>query len=93
MAKGMELMYAVFLSSQMESAAEVISLSGPPNEHRLHAERAIAGAKSDSLLAQNLASHFIGSQTETMSEMLVQNLFIVNNIESLPRKAANYFVP
>jgi hypothetical protein len=57
---------------QMEFAAALITLSGPPNEHRLHAERAIAGAKTDPLLAQNLASHFIGSQTGTMSELLAK---------------------
>jgi len=57
---------------QMEFAAALITLSGPQDEHRLHAERAMAGAKSDSLLAQNLASHFIGSQTETLSEMLAK---------------------
>jgi hypothetical protein len=57
---------------QMEFAAALITLSGPTNEHRIHAERAIAGAKTDPLLAQNLASHFIGSQTETMSELLAK---------------------
>jgi len=57
---------------QMEFAAALITLSGPPNEHRLHTERAIAGARTDSLLAQNLATHFIGTQTETMSELLAK---------------------
>jgi hypothetical protein len=58
---------------QMDFAAALITLSGPQNEHRQHAQKAIAGAKRDSLLAQNLASHFIGPQTETMSEMLAKN--------------------
>lgn len=58
---------------QMEFAAALITLSGPQEEHRQRAEKAIAGAKGDSLLAQNLASHFVGAQTETMSEMLAKN--------------------
>jgi hypothetical protein len=58
---------------EMEFAAALITLSGPQEEHRQHAQKAIAGAKGDSLLAQNLASHFVGAQTETMSEMLAKN--------------------
>ena len=58
---------------QMEFAAALISLSGPKTEHREHAQKAIAGAKSDPLLAVNLASHFIGAQTETMSELLAKD--------------------
>ena len=33
----------------------------------------MAGAKTDSLLAQNLATHFIGPQCLTMSEVLAKN--------------------
>jgi hypothetical protein len=55
---------------QMEFAAALITLSGPPAEHREHAQKAIAGAKTDSLLAQNLATLFTGPQTETMSLLL-----------------------
>src|SRR3989441_4984081 len=58
---------------QMEFAAALITLSGPQDEHRQHAQKAIAGAKTDSLLAQNLATHFIGPRTETMSELLAKN--------------------
>jgi hypothetical protein len=58
---------------QMEFAAALITLSGPQDAHRQHAQKAIAGAKSDSLLAQNLATHFIGPKTETMSEVLAKN--------------------
>jgi hypothetical protein len=58
---------------QMDFAAALITLAGPQNEHRQYTQKAIAGAKSDSLLAQNLASHFIGPQTETMSEMLAKS--------------------
>ncbi len=35
---------------QMEFAAALITLSGPQEEHRQHAQKAIAGAKSDTLL-------------------------------------------
>jgi hypothetical protein len=58
--------------SQMEFAAALITLSGPQEEHRQHAQKAIAGAKSDPLLAQNLATHFIGPQSESMSELLAK---------------------
>jgi hypothetical protein len=58
--------------AQMEFAAALITLSGPRDEYREHAQKAIAGAKTDPLLAQNLARHFIGPQTETMSEMFVK---------------------
>jgi len=59
--------------AQMEFAAALITLSGPTAEHREHAQRAIAGAKTDPLLAQNLATPFIGPQTETMSEWFAKN--------------------
>jgi len=58
---------------QMEFAAALITLSGPQEEHRQHAQKAIAGAKSDSLLAQNLSTRFVGPKTETMSELLAKN--------------------
>lgn len=59
---------------QMEFAAALITLSGPQEAHRQHAQKAIAGAKADALLAQNLATHFIGPKTETMSELLAKNV-------------------
>jgi hypothetical protein len=58
---------------QMEFAAALTTLSGPQAEHREHTQKAIAGAKSDPLLAQNLATHFIGPQTETMAQLLAKN--------------------
>jgi len=58
---------------QMEFAAALITFSGPSSEHREHALRAIAGAKTDPLLAQNLATRFLGPQTETMSQLLAKN--------------------
>lgn len=47
---------------EMEFAAALITLPGPESEHRAHVQKAIAGAKSDPLLAQNLAANF-GRQT------------------------------
>jgi hypothetical protein len=58
---------------QMEFAAALITLSGPQTEHHEHAQKAIVGAKTDSLLAQNLATRFLGPQTETMSQLLAKN--------------------
>jgi hypothetical protein len=59
--------------AEMEFAAALITLSGPQDEHRAHADKAVAGSKGDALLTQNLATHFIGPQTETMSELLAKN--------------------
>lgn len=58
---------------QMEFAAALITLSGPQGEHAQHSQKAIAGAKTDALLAQNLATHFIGPKDLTVSEMLAKN--------------------
>ena len=58
---------------QMEFAAALITLSGPEYEHREHARKAMAGAKGDALLTQNLATRFTGPQTETMSQLLAKN--------------------
>ena len=60
--------------AQMEFAAALITLSGPREEHAQHALKAIASAKVDALLAQNLATHFIGPKDQTVSEMLAKNL-------------------
>jgi hypothetical protein len=58
---------------QMEFAAALITLSGPRDEHAQHAQKAIAGGKGDALLAQNLATHFLGPN-ETVSQLLAKNL-------------------
>lgn len=73
--KAIELRRAALHSddAQMEFAAALITLSGPREEHVQHAQRAIAGAKSDALLAQNLATHFMGPRDPTVSEMLAKN--------------------
>src|SRR5207302_5083536 len=41
---------------QMEFAAALLTLSGPQEEHHQHALNTIGGAKTDPLLAQNLAT-------------------------------------
>src|SRR5229473_100995 len=56
------------LDPEMEFAAALITLPGTDSAHRDHVQKAMAGAKSDSLLAQNLASNF---NHETISELLV----------------------
>ena len=60
--------------AQMQFAAAPITLSGPAPEHQDHAQKAIAGAKNDPLLARNLASHFMGEQSQTIAEMLTKPL-------------------
>jgi hypothetical protein len=52
----------------MEFAAALITLPTPDSAHRDHVQKAIAGAKNDPLLAQNLASNF---DRQTISELLV----------------------
>jgi hypothetical protein len=53
---------------EMEFAAALITLPNPDSAHRDHVQKAIAGAKNDPLLAQNLASNF---DRQTISELLV----------------------
>jgi hypothetical protein len=55
---------------QMAFAAALITLDGPAAEHQDYAQKAIAGAKSDPLLARNLSTHFMSPQSETMAEMI-----------------------
>lgn len=55
---------------QMEFAAAIIALNTPASEHQDHAQKAIAGAKNDPLLARNLSAHFRDAQSETMVEMI-----------------------
>ncbi|HKV62244.1 MAG TPA: hypothetical protein VJO16_10045 [Candidatus Acidoferrum sp.] len=59
---------------QMEFASALITLSGPQAAHHEHAQKAMVGAKSDPLLAENLAKHFIGPQNETISQLLAKNV-------------------
>jgi hypothetical protein len=55
---------------QMAFAAALITLGGPAAEHQDYAQKTIAGAKSDPLLARNLSTHFMSQQSETMAEMI-----------------------
>ena len=52
---------------EMEFAAALITLRGPESAHEDHARKAMAGAKSDPLLAQNLDSSF---NHQTIAELL-----------------------
>ncbi len=56
--------------AEMEFAAALITLSGPERDHREHARLAMAGAKSDALLASNLASRF---HSQTVAELLANS--------------------
>jgi hypothetical protein len=47
---------------EMEFAAALITSTTPNGDYRGYVQKAIAGSKTDALLAQNLASHF-GSET------------------------------
>jgi hypothetical protein len=60
-------------NAQMDFAAALVTLSGPIAEHNAYAQKALAGAQSDELLARNLATHFIGPESELMSEMITRN--------------------
>jgi len=59
--------------AQMEFAAALITLAGPQAEHAQHSQKAITGAKTDALLAQNLVTHFLGPKDQTTGEMLAKN--------------------
>jgi len=52
---------------EMEFAAALVTLAGPESDHQDHARKAMAGAKNDPLLAQNLASNY---NRQTVSELL-----------------------
>jgi hypothetical protein len=56
---------------EMEFAAALITLTGPESDHREHTRKAMAGAKNDPLLAQNLTSNF---NRQTISELLTTPL-------------------
>jgi hypothetical protein len=58
---------------QMDFAAALITLNGPASDHQQYAQKAIAGAKNDPLLARNLGAHFWSSSSQTLAEMISQN--------------------
>lgn len=55
---------------EMEFAASLITLTGPERDHAGHVQRAMAGAKSDPLLAQNLSSNF---RNQTVAALLTSS--------------------
>jgi hypothetical protein len=59
---------------EMEFAAALITLQGPEQAHQEHARRAMAGAKSDPLLARNLANRFLGNGKQTVSNALAKSI-------------------
>jgi hypothetical protein len=59
--------------AQMQFATALITLDGSSAEHADHAQKALAGANSDPLLARNLSTHFMSPQSETMAEMITRN--------------------
>jgi hypothetical protein len=59
--------------AEMEFAAALITLYPAQPEHQQHAQKAIAGAKDDPLLARNLASHFLGSPKQTVAEAIARS--------------------
>jgi hypothetical protein len=58
---------------QMAFAAALITLRGPEADHRGYAQLATAGATNDALLKRNLATHFLGAESQTMSEMILKS--------------------
>jgi hypothetical protein len=58
----------------MQLAAALITLTGPQQAHQEHAQKALAGAKNDPMLARNLAKDFLGNHKETVSEALARNI-------------------
>ncbi len=54
---------------EMEFAAALITLSGPEADRREHVQKAMEGAKTDPLLAENLASSF---RSQTISALLTR---------------------
>ena len=60
-------------NSQMEFAAALITQEGAPREHQRHLQLAMAGAKTDALLAQNLSMRFNGNNSPTVAELLADS--------------------
>jgi len=57
---------------QMEFAAALIAVGKPLIDGQEHAQKAIAGAKNDALLARNLSARFLGPQSDTLSAMITR---------------------
>jgi hypothetical protein len=54
---------------EMELAAALITLEGPQTDHQQHVLKAMAGAKDDPLLAQNLRSRYMGDAGMSVAEL------------------------
>ncbi len=59
---------------EMEFAAALITLRGPEKDHLEHTQKAVQGGKTDALLAQNLASHFMGNEKQATLESPAKNM-------------------
>jgi hypothetical protein len=59
--------------AQVEFAAALVGLKAPAADNQEHVQKAIAGSKTDPLLARNLSTHFLGSKSRTMAEMIARN--------------------
>lgn len=57
-------------AAEMEFAAALVTLHHPGPDHVQHAQKAIAGAKADALLAHNLTLHFRGNANQTVAQAL-----------------------
>jgi hypothetical protein len=58
---------------QMQFAAALIAMQTHANNQQMHATKAIAGAKSDPLLAKNLAAPFHGPKDQSMADFISTN--------------------
>ena len=57
---------------QMEFAAALIAVGKPAIDGQEHAQKAMAGAKNDAMLARNLSARFLGPQSDTLSAMITR---------------------
>ena len=55
--------------AEMEFAAALMTLGGPQAAHKQHVSKAMAGARSDALLAENLKTRFLGDPGMTVAEV------------------------
>jgi len=58
---------------QMEFAAALVTLRGPQQDHLVHLQKAMAGSKTDALLGQNLATHFMGDEKRAALSLPANN--------------------
>jgi hypothetical protein len=58
---------------EMAFAAALMTLHSPESEHREYTKITMAGANHDQLLQRNLSTHFLGAQSPSMAEMILNN--------------------